>query len=162
MKMWNLDQSAIKALNALPETGVGFQIVEAQIWGTPTPLLVLGGQQAIDLSKAELIPGDDPATVLRNGLRVIAALQGDMAITMIAAPGPRSFRVLQTRIGPLASGGAPAASSGVVAALPSSLVKHDTLKANRIFYRYSALQPGQTRRPEDGQLKSRRGLSFLT
>ena len=97
-----------------------------------------------------MIPGDDPATVLRNGLRVIAALQGDMAITMIAAPGPRSFRLLQTRIGPLASGGAPAASSGVVAALPNSLVKHDTLKANRIFYRYSAFNPDKRVDPKTG------------
>src|ERR1041384_4856035 len=98
MKMWNLDETAVAALLKLPETGMGFQLVEASIWGTPTPLLVLSGQRAIDLSQAGLVEGDDPVTVLRNGLRVIAAIRGNVALTMIAAPGPRNFKLLQTRI----------------------------------------------------------------
>jgi hypothetical protein len=86
MKMWNLDETAIKDLAGLPETGMGFQLVEAMIWGIPTPLLVLNSERAIDLSEIGLLPGDDPAVILRNGLRVIETLKGDVVITMIAAP----------------------------------------------------------------------------
>lgn len=41
MLMWHLKDSAIESLLALPETGMGFQLVEAVIWGKSTPLLVL-------------------------------------------------------------------------------------------------------------------------
>ena len=34
MKMWNLPETAIDALLALPETGMGFQLVEAMILGS--------------------------------------------------------------------------------------------------------------------------------
>jgi len=42
--MWHLGESAIKALMDLPETGRGFQLVEATIWGNATPLLVFNSQ----------------------------------------------------------------------------------------------------------------------
>ncbi len=148
--MWSLDETAVEALLTLPETGMGFQLVEASIWGTPTPLLVLSGQRAIDLSQAGLVEGDDPATVLRNGLRIIEAMKGDVALTMIAAPGPRHFKLLQTRIGSLAAGAGTATSAGVAAALPSSLIKHDTVKVNRVFYRYSAFNPDRRVDPKTG------------
>ena len=61
MLMWHLKDSAIESLLALPETGMGFQLVEAVIWGKSTPLLVLNSSNAIDLSQADLIPGDDPS-----------------------------------------------------------------------------------------------------
>jgi hypothetical protein len=76
MKMWNLDGTAIKDLAALPETGMGFQLVEASSWGTLTALLVLNSERAIDLSDIGLLPGDDPALILRNGLRVIETPEG--------------------------------------------------------------------------------------
>ena len=66
MKMWNLGETAIKDLTELPETGMGFQLVEAVIWGTPTPLLVLNSERAIDLSEIGLQPGDDPVVILRK------------------------------------------------------------------------------------------------
>lgn len=97
--MWNLDKPAINDLVGLPETGMGFQVVEAVIWGTPTPLLVLNSERAIDLSEIGLLPGDDPAVILRNGLRVIETLKANVVTTMTAAPAPRSFRLLNTRIG---------------------------------------------------------------
>src|ERR1035441_9911905 len=150
MKMWNLDETPVAALLRLPETGMGFQLVEASIWGTATPLLVLNGQRAIDLSQAGLVEGADPAIILRNGLRIIEAMKGDVALTMIAAPGPRNFKLLQTRIGPLAAGTGTPTSAGVAAALPSSLIKHDTLKANRVFYRYSAFNPDRRVDPKTG------------
>jgi hypothetical protein len=101
----------------------------------------LNGQRAIDLSQVGLVEGDDPATVLRNGLRIIEAMKSDVALTMIAAPGLRNFKLLQTRIGSLAASAVSPTSAGVAAALPSSLIKHDTIKANRVFYRYSAFNP---------------------
>jgi len=139
--MWHLNATAIKALTDLPETGMGFQLVEAVIWGTPTPLLVFNSERAFDLSEIGLLPGDDPAVILRNGLRVIEMLKGDVVTTMIAAPGPHSFRLLNTRVGSVAATITPVAGTGVRAALPSSLVKHDRLGANRVFHRFSAFNP---------------------
>jgi hypothetical protein len=61
MRMWNLGDEAINALEQLPETGMGFQLVEARILGHTTPLLVLNSERAVDLGQIELLPGDDPA-----------------------------------------------------------------------------------------------------
>lgn len=149
--MWNLDETAIKHLAGLPETGMGFQLVEAVIWGTLTPLLVLNSERAIDLSEIGLLPGNDPAVILRNGLRVIETFKGDVAIRMIAAPAPHSFRLLSTRIGSLpATATVPIAGAGLLATLPSSLVKHDTLAANRTFHRFSAFNPDRRVDPVTG------------
>src|ERR1700722_14653248 len=115
MKMWSLDRTAIANLLSLPETGMGFQIVEAMIWGIPTPLLVLNSERAIDLSQIGLEPGDDPTVILRNGLRIIATLKSDVVTTVIAAPAPRAFRLLNARIGFLPSTIMPVASAGVAA-----------------------------------------------
>jgi hypothetical protein len=150
MKMWNLDRTAIEDLTDLPETGMGFQLVESLIWGTPTPLLVFNSERAIDLSQIGLEPGDDPTVILRNGLRIIETLKGDMVTTMFSAPAPRSFRLLNTRVGFLPSTTIPIASAGVRAALPSSLVKHDKLKANRVFHRFSAFNPDRRVDPLTG------------
>jgi hypothetical protein len=150
MKMWSLDRTAIENLTSLPETGMGFQIVEAAIWGTPTPLLVFNSERAIDLSQIGLEPGDDPAVILRNGLRIIETLKSDVVTTIISAPAPRAFRLLNARIGFLSSTTTPVASAGVRAALPSSLVKHDKLKANRVFHRFSAFNPDRRVDPLTG------------
>ena len=147
--MWNLGDSAMNALASLPETGMGFQFVEATIWGTRTPLIVFNSERAIDLSQIELVPGDDPATILRNGLRVIAALKADIVQTVFAAPGPHSFRLLQARVGPLPAT-ATTVAGAIATALPSSLVKHVTLTANRVFYRYSAFNPDRRVDPVTG------------
>src|SRR5438270_10314310 len=134
MKMWNLGGAAIEELRKLPETGMGFQVVESRIMGTATPMLVFNSERAIDLSQVDLTAGDDPAVILRNGFKVIEALKGDTVLTMFAAPGPHSFKLLQTRIGALPAAST-AASASLSTAPPSSLVKRDTLKANRFFYR---------------------------
>jgi hypothetical protein len=150
MKMWNLDETAIDSLTSLPETGMGFQIVEAAIWGARTPLLVFNCEHAIDLSQIDLEPGDDPTVVLRNGLRIIEILKGDVVTTVFSAPGPRAFWLLNARIGFLPSTTQSAARAGVLAALPSSLVKHDKLKANRVFHRFSAFSPDRRVDPLTG------------
>jgi hypothetical protein len=148
--MWNLGEMAITNLTELPETGMGFQLVESVIWGNVTPLLVFNSERAIDLSQIELVSGDDPAVILRNGLRVIEVLKSDVVQTVFAAPQPQNFRLLQTRIGPLSAAGAPVAGAGVRTALPSSLVKHVNLTASRVFYRYSAFNPDRRVDPVTG------------
>jgi hypothetical protein len=150
MKMWNLDNSAIEDLTGLPETGMGFQLVESLIWGTPTPLLVFNSERAIDLSQIGLEPGDDPDVILRNGLRIIETLKADVVTTVFSAPAPRSFRLLNARIGILPSTNASVAGAGLRAALPASLVKHDKLKANRVFHRFSAFNPDRRVDPITG------------
>jgi hypothetical protein len=142
MKMWSLGDTEIKDLANLPETGMGFQLVEAVVWGNVTPFLIFNSERAVDLSEIQLEPGDDPSVILRNGLRIINLLKGAVVTTIIAAPRPHSFRLLQTRIGSLPAAGAPLAGAGpVLTALPSSLVKHVILAANRVFYRFSAFSP---------------------
>ena len=149
--MWNLDKAAIEDLVALPETGMGFQLVESLILGKPTPLLIFNSERAIDLSQLGLEPGDDPTVILRNGLRIIETLKrDDVVMTMFSAPAPRSFSLLNARIGPLPSTNVAVASAGVRAALPSSLVKHDKLKTNRVFHRFSASNPDRRVDPLTG------------
>jgi hypothetical protein len=150
MKMWSLDRTAIENLTSLPETGMGFQIVEAAISGTPMPLLVFNSERAIDLSQIGLEPGDDPSVILRNGLRIIDTLKSDVVTTIISAPAPGAFRLLNARIGFLPSTTMPVASASVRATLPSSLVKHDKLKANRAFHRFSAFNPDRRVDPLTG------------
>lgn len=148
--MWSLSRTAVENLLSLPETGMGFQIVEAMIWGTPTLLLVLNSERAIDLSQIGLEPGDDPTIILRNGLRIIEMLKSDAVTKVVSAPAPRAFRLLNARIGFMPSTTMPVASAGVRAALPSSLVKHDKLKANRVFHRFSAFNPDRRVNPLSG------------
>ena len=148
--MWNLDRTAIEDLTGLPETGMGFQLVEAQIWGIPTPLLVFNSDRAIDLSKIGLEFGDDPTVVLRNGLRIVEALKLGVVTTIFSSPTPSSFRLLNARVGFPSSTNLPMASWGVRVALPSSLVKHDKLKTNRVFHRFSAFNPDRRVDPLTG------------
>jgi hypothetical protein len=148
--MWNLGESGIKALTDLPETGMGFQLVEAVIWGHATPLLVLNSERAIDLSQIELVPGDDPSVILRNGLRVIEALKSDIVLTMVAVPQPHSFRLLSSRIATVATAPGATAGAGVRTALPSSLVKHVSLSVNRVFHRFSAFKADRRIDPVTG------------
>jgi len=131
---------------------MGFQLVEGIIWGNATPLLVFNSERAVDLSQIGLVPGDDPAVILRNGLRVIEALKSGVVETIFAAPGPHSFKLLSSRIAamPAAAGSA----AGVSTALPSSLVKHVSLAANRMFHRFSAFNPDRRVDPVTGSFLS--------
>lgn len=149
MRMWNLNEDAIKSLTDLPETGMGFQVVEAVLWEKNAPLLVLNSERALDLGQIELMPGDDPATILRNGMRIVDAMKLDVVETLFAAPQPHSFRLLNSRIGKMPTSTA-AASAAPQAAMPSSLVKHVVLSANRVFHRFSAFNPDRRVDPVTG------------
>jgi hypothetical protein len=62
--MWNLTEDAIEPLVQLAETGMRFQLIEAVLWCKKHPLIVLNSARAIDREQVDLIPGDDPATIL--------------------------------------------------------------------------------------------------
>src|SRR5690349_16761922 len=98
MLMWNVDESAVKSLLDLPETGMGFQLVEGIVLGQAKPLLVFNSKRVVDLSEIGLESGDDPSVIQRNGLRIINVLNHDIVHTMFAAPQPHSFKLLSSRI----------------------------------------------------------------
>lgn len=136
MKVWNLNEQAIKSLSELPETGMGFQIVEAICWGETRPFIIFNSELAIDISALGLIRSDDPSVFLKNGLSIIESLKGHRE-TLSSAPSPHSFKLLSSRISTepsyISKGVAP-----LYASMPSSLVKKVILRENRIFHRFSA------------------------
>jgi hypothetical protein len=151
MQMFSIDDAGKKGLEALPETGMGFQLVEAMVMGDVKRLLVFNGEKAIDLSGVDLSVSNDPAIILRNGMRIVELLKSDVWQTIVMSPAPHSFRLLSIRI-PLVHGltGGAMASTPVTAALPSSLVKHVKLKAPRAFHRFSAFTPDRRVHPLTG------------
>lgn len=149
--MWNLNEGAIRSLVDLPETGMGFQLVEAVVLGITKPLLVLNAERAIDIAEIGLELGDDPSVILRNGLRIIDTMNSGIVQTMFAAPQPHSFKLLGSRIS-VPQIANPAAGGVLMVALPSSLVKHVSLPANRVFHRFSAFNPDRRVDPTSGSL----------
>jgi hypothetical protein len=142
MLMFNIDDAGQRGLEALPETGMGFQLVEAMVMGDLKRLL--------DLSGVELTVSNDPAIVLRNGIRIVELLKSDVRQTLVMSPAPHSFKLLSIRI---PTHGLPAgamSSIPVTAASPSSLVKHVKLKAPRAFHRFSAFTPDRRVNPLTG------------
>lgn len=138
MEKVNLGDQAIEALLKLPETGMGFQLVQASVLGQVRTLLVFGSVDAYDVTGLALEPGEDPATVLRNGLKIVEGLKDDLVVqTLFVAPQPSGFRLLHARIPATAT---PAALP-TITALPSSLVKKVTLLVDRKFHRFSAFKP---------------------
>ncbi len=129
---------------------MGFQLVQAVVWGDTKPLLVLDSQFAVDLSEIELKPGDDPSVILRNGLRIIDAMKAGVVKTIFASSQPHSFKLLSSRIGTAQTFAGPAAGEILHAAMPSSLVKHVSLPANRTFHRFSAFNPDRRVDPVTG------------
>jgi hypothetical protein len=130
----SIDDAGAAELLQLPESGMGFQLVEATFWGAPKRLLVFNVQTALDLSELPLDFAADTGTIATNGARIVEALK-TARLTMIAAPGPRNFRLLASRI----PTGSVSTSSAVVTA--SALVKHVVLTAVRTFHRFSAFKP---------------------
>jgi hypothetical protein len=139
----SIDDKGAEELLRLPETGMGFQLVDATFWGVQKELLVFNAAIALDLSVLNLERpiGVDVAALLRNEARIVAALNSAIT-TMVAAPGPRNFRLRASRIGSV-----PASSTAVT---PSALVKHVTLSTVRAFHRFSAFSPDRRVDPKTG------------
>ncbi|HEY0555648.1 MAG TPA: hypothetical protein VGG20_15435 [Thermoanaerobaculia bacterium] len=145
MKVYHLGKPEIEQLTMLPETGMGFQIVEAIWQGNLITLLVINSELALDLSTLYIEPSEKPATIAKNEARIIEALK-EPRQTIIAAPGPHSFRLLNTRV---QSTSFPAGRS-ILAARPSGLVKDDILTVPRTFHRFSAFNPDRRVDPKTG------------
>jgi hypothetical protein len=142
-----LETTEIEKLKSLPETGMGFQLIEALVGINKIEVLVFNCDRALDLSRINLEPGDDPVTVLGNGLRVVEAVKREE--TELRRP-LHSIRLLNARIGPLPAMAAFPAGKAPRIALPSSLVKRDRLTKNRPFHRFSAFKPDCRVDPKTG------------
>jgi hypothetical protein len=148
-----LDEASTEALLALPETGMGFQFVEATVQGARKPFLVFNSQIAYDVSDLQLSESDDPASILLNGTRVVFAIAGaqmnagtlNLSPTAIAAP-----RTAATGGGAGGPAAPPLAPTSATVAPPSSLVTSYALKANRFFHRCSAFKPDKRVDPLTG------------
>jgi hypothetical protein len=128
---------------------MGFQLVDASVWGNTKRLLVFNSSRAIDLSEIDLEVGDDPSVIARNGLRIINLMKSDITQTLVMSPQPSSFRLVESRISAVQTSSLPT-SAGPRAALPSSLVKHVSLAARRVFHRFSAFNPDRRVDPATG------------
>jgi hypothetical protein len=142
----HLAQSSVNELLAIPETGMGFQLVEASVLGSRKHLLVFNADEAFDLSRADLHTGDEPATILRNGYRIIELLKQDTRPTFVSSPAPHNFTLLESRI----TSGSNPKSSGPLIATPSALVKHIVLRTSRLFHRFSAFKLDKRIDPRTG------------
>jgi hypothetical protein len=141
----NIGDAQREELLKLPETGMGFQLVEARLEGALRRFLVWNATTALDLSFLDLQASDSPSVIMANEERIIEAANRE-EMTLLMAPGPRSFRLLGTRVG---SGPQPTTTARI-AATPSSLVKHVTLTAPRAFHRFSAFNPDRRVDPKTG------------
>jgi hypothetical protein len=145
---WSLSSEARDELAALPETGMGFQWVRATGAHRDRRFLVFNCEVAYDLTDLDLDIGDDPATALANGQRVVRALR-EAGASIVAAPQPSAFVLLENRIA-LSVGASGSGPSARPISRPSSLIKSTTLIASRVFHRYSAYHPDRRIDPVSG------------
>ena len=66
MKMINLNESAINELLALPETGMGFQFVDATLWGDRKRFLVFNSAHAVDITELNLSATGEVFELMQN------------------------------------------------------------------------------------------------
>ncbi len=148
--MWRLNASAIDELAALPETGMGFQWVEATTAHRGRRFLVFNGEIAYDLTDLALREGSDPATALANGELIVRAIK-ETGAGLFVAPQPSGFVLLQSRVA-LSAVAAGVGPGGLPISSPSSLIKSTVLTASRVFHRYSAHHPDRRVNPVSGDL----------
>jgi hypothetical protein len=142
---YHLPENAVAELSALPETGMGFQLVTALVWGTPKPFLVFNGERALDLSILGLTSTADPSVLAQNEQRIVAALR-ETTTTLVMSPAPTISELLSIRVAPPTL--APVAPA--LAARPSSLVKTTVLASPRLFHRFSSFNPDRRVDPITG------------
>lgn len=129
----SISKEATTGLLELPESGLGFQIVNATFHGTRSTYIIWNADYAVDLREAPSLKEDLSGANLGFWINEQALSE----ITIIAAPSLHDFSLVGARIGPSVirvEGGssAPAASPP-----PSTLVKKINLGAPRKFYRFS-------------------------
>lgn len=148
MKMFNLNESAINELLNLPETGMGFQFVEATFWGDSKQLLIFNSEHAVDITELNLSTTEEIYELLQNERKIISYLDFKHNL-LFSAPEAHSFKLISTRIG------SPSTATGKpIAATPSTLVKHVNLAKNRKFFRFSAFNPDRRVDPITGDFRA--------
>jgi len=150
MQYWNLGDTAQEALLDLPETGMGFQIVEAVVFGIRKTLVVVGESLALDFSASGIVFSDDPAAVFANGVKLMEALNAPERMIQFAAPEPHDFRLLACRV---PHGGTTQQTNASPLVTQSTLVKTVTLAQNRVFHRFSAFNPDRRVDPATGSFR---------
>lgn len=140
----SINKEAEKALLALPESGPGFQIVEAVFHGKKSTYIVWNAEFAIDLKEAP-ISRDDITGALLGGWINEQALS---SITIIAAPSLHDFSLVGSRVHSSAS--TVVSGSSAVSPPPSTLVKTVTLTNPRKFYRFSPFSTDRRVDPTNG------------
>jgi hypothetical protein len=138
--LWSLGPDSVAALQALPETGMGFQLVNAQIEGRAAVMLVLNCEDAYDISDVVLGRETDAATILANSWRVIEAI----------ARATKGSRTLETaRSVRLRAGFLRRVRPGALVRPPwrfprsyrrAPLVTSYALTVDRVFHRFSAFK----------------------
>jgi hypothetical protein len=126
MAFYNIGDSQAADLLELPETGMGFQLVDATFWGDRKRFLVLNASLALDLSGLGIDVSDDPAVLEQNEQRIIEELRRQGRL-FFAAPGPSNFRLTSTRVAPLQSTPGVRRTVGVTSSILTSL-RDNTLR----------------------------------
>ena len=150
---WMLDDASTEALLKLPETGMGFQFVEATVQGARKPFLVFNAQVAYDVSELLLSDSNDLASILLNGTRIVYAIAaaqlnaGTLNLSPTAVAAPRIAAASGGAGGPAAP---PLPPTSATVAPPSSLVTSYPLPAKRLFHRCSAYNPDKRVDPLTG------------
>jgi len=155
MQYWYLGDTAQEELLNLPETGMGFQIVEALVLGSRKTLVIVGESLALDPSAAGIEFSDDPAAVFANGVKLMEALNAPDRMIQVAAPQPRDFRLLACRVAQQTPqiGGTTQQTNASPLVTQSTLVKTVTLAQNRVFHRFSAFNPDPRVDPATGSFR---------
>lgn len=158
MMIWHIDPETRQLLLDLPESGMGFQWVNAIVHGRAAKLLIMNGALAVDMSRVKLELGVDPSVILRNGVAVLREVRREAGATVFAQPQPHSFSIISTRIdlgaaGPTSRSSTAASSAGPFIAAASSLIKKTVLSSPRQFHRFSPFNPDHRIDPVTGDFR---------
>ncbi len=137
----SINKEAEKELLALPESGPGFQIVEAVFHGIKSTYIVWNAEFAINLKEAPISREDITGALLGSWINE----QALSSITIIAAPSLHDFSLIGARVHSSVVSGYSAVSPP-----PSTLVKMVTLTIPRKFYRFSPFSNDRRIDPANG------------
>lgn len=129
----SINEKAYRELLKLPESGPGFQIVDATFHGTRSTYIIWNADYAIDLKEAPSLRED----LSGANLGVWINEQALSEITIIAAPSLHDFSLVGARISSSVITMGVGSSAPTASPPPSTLVKKVNLGAPRKFYRFS-------------------------
>lgn len=155
MHFWNLRSEQVETLVAQPETGMGFQVVEAKPFYTrePTAWLVFNAEIALSFERGELQRWLESRTGFSpEALRSLAEDIGDI---------PRELTVTASRAG-VELTASPYGATQSIAPNPLSLVKKGFAQANAGYCRFSPFPNDRRVDPITGAFKPGTYATTLT